>query len=261
MARIHRVKKAQQRYATVPVIDPATGEQKQTPVINRRTGEQKVTKRGKPVFLKVTTRDTSQPLEMPKCDYPGCQREDRHIIVGEPYMQVTPKSGPYGGHTRYRHDEHPAWRPWDLSNSLSANLQRIDSDYRDATGSAESADDIRSALESMAEEVRDLAQEKEDGAENIESGFGHATYQSDELRQTAEDLNNWADEIEQADVPELEDYPCGDCDGSGEVEDEDDEAEGGDTPQCEGCSGTGYSQEDWLEAVESEVTVVDECPV
>ena len=258
MARIHRVKKAQQRYATVPVIDPATGEQKQTPVINRRTGEQKVTKRGKPVFLKVTTRDLNQPLEMPKCDFPGCQREDRHIVVGEPYMQVTPKSGPYGGHTRYRHDEHPAWRPWDLSNSLSAQLQRVDSDYRDAVGSAENEDDVKSALESMANEVRDLAQQKEEGAENIREGFGHDTYQSEELQQQAEDLNNWADEIEQADVPALEDHPCQDCDGEGEVASEEDEDE---QVPCDSCSGTGYSQEEGVVGVVSVVPVVDVCPV
>lgn len=257
MARIHRVKKAQQRYATVPVIDPETGEQKVTPVMNRRTGEQKVSKRG-PVFLKVTKRDTSQPLEMPKCDFPGCQREDRHIIVGEPYMQVTPKSGPYGGSTRYRHDEHPAWRPWDLSNSLSANLQRVDSDYRDALGSAESAEDVTAALEQAAQEIRDLAEEKEQGAENIREGFGHDTYQSEELAETAESLNTWADEVESADVPALEDFPCQDCDGTGEQEDED-EPEG--THQCDSCSGSGYSQEDWLEDVESSVTVMDECPV
>lgn len=36
MARIAHVKAARQRYATVPVIDPETGEQKQTPVMVTR---------------------------------------------------------------------------------------------------------------------------------------------------------------------------------------------------------------------------------
>ena len=42
MARVTHVKKAQQRYATVPVIDPETGEPKRTPVmkkVDRETGE------------------------------------------------------------------------------------------------------------------------------------------------------------------------------------------------------------------------------
>lgn len=45
MPRVTHVKRAQQRYATKPVIDPATGEQKVTPVMNTRTGEQKRTGR------------------------------------------------------------------------------------------------------------------------------------------------------------------------------------------------------------------------
>ena len=75
MPRINHVKRAQQRYATKPVIDPETGEQKVTPVINSRTGEQKTTKHGRPVFLRVTERDLERPLPMPKCDYPGCTHE------------------------------------------------------------------------------------------------------------------------------------------------------------------------------------------
>jgi len=113
MAKITYVEHAQQRYATVPVLDD-NGEPKRTPVINKRTGEQKRTRRGnRPVFMTVTRQDRSQPLSMPRCDYPGCKHPQREIQPGEPYKHISPKSGPYGGRTLSRHRDCPGWNVWD----------------------------------------------------------------------------------------------------------------------------------------------------
>lgn len=193
MPRVTHVKKAQQRYETVPVME--NGRAKQTPVMGR-DGKQKTTKRGTPVFMTVTVADRTKPLPPETCDY--CHQP---IKVGTPYKHISPKSGPYGGTKRSRHEDCPTWQVWDYSSSLYARTARVAHDFSLALVDAESEDDVQSALDEAAEAVREIAQEKEEGADNIESGFGHETSASEELRDVAQQLNDWADEIESSDVP------------------------------------------------------------
>jgi len=275
MARITRVAKAQQRYETVPVIDPETGEPKRTPVINKRTGEQKTTKRGTPVFMSVTQLDKTKPKANLRCDFPGCDIDGGEILPGSAYMHVSPKSGPYGGVQRNRHQVHPAWQQWDLSNSLSAQLARIAHDFSEAIDTAESPDDVTTALGEAAASVEEIADQKQESADNIEEGFGHATSSSEELTETADQLRDWAGEFESADVPEMTEceecsgdgkVECETCEGSGEVEDEVgdkpcDDCEGAGDNECSNCDGTGEDLEAWREEVRDNVTIVDESPV
>jgi hypothetical protein len=209
MARITHVKAAQQRYEQVPVIDPETGQQKQTPVMGKN-GQQKVTKRGKPVFLSVTMADKTKPLPNRNCGKCGVE-----IKVGDPYKHISPRSGPYGGRTLYRCAACPSWHVWEYSSSLSARLAEISFNFSEAIDSAESEDDVQTALGEAAEAVREIAQEKGESADNIESGFQHETEQSQELRDISEQLDSWADEIENAtipDFPEPEEAECEFCD-------------------------------------------------
>jgi hypothetical protein len=210
MARTTHVKRAQQRYRTIPVIDPETGQPKKTPVMKKvkdyDTGEitlvQKTTKKGKPVFMTVTERDLENPLPLLTCDAPGCGKP---IEIGTPYKHITPKSGPYGGRQRSRHESCPGWQVWDYSNSLSAQLARIAHDFTDAINQADGPDDVQSALDDAAESIKEIAEQKREGASNIESGFGHPTEKSEELEQMADDLEQWADDVSSADIPELPD--------------------------------------------------------
>lgn len=264
MARVTHVKRAQQRYATVPVIDPATGEPKRTPVM--RNGVQRTTKRGKPITMTVTQRDLTRPLPLLTCESCG-----KPIEIGTPYKHVTPKSGPYGGRQRNRHEGCPNWKPWDLSNAWWARIAQA-TDGFDVSG-AESADDVTSALEEVAQAIRDLSEESREAASNIEEGFGHPTYQSEEAEQRADDLEAWADEIESVDVPDLEDYECGNCtDGTAECPTCDGEGtvgEGDECPDCSGsgeedcteCDGEGHDLETWRAEVEDAVSIVNESPV
>jgi len=75
---------------------------------------------------------------------------------------------------------------------------------------AEDFDGLREQMEAFGQEIRQVAEEYSESADNMESGFGHATYQSDELRERAEALENWADEVEQwefsGDEPDPDDY-------------------------------------------------------
>ena len=281
MPRVTSVKKAQPRYRTVPVLDPATGEQKVTPVM-RPDGTQKVTKHGKPVVLRVTAPDKDHPLPNRHCD--KCSKE---IEVGDPYKWIKPKSGPYGGQMRVRCATCPSWQVWEYSSSLYARTAQISNDaWESFPESATEPEEISDWLSEVADEIESLAQEKEESASNIEDGFGHATSASEELEEVAEQLNSWASDVRDADVPELpepEPVDCEECDGTGRVanpdysgheaanaleagEDYDEEEE----VDCEQCNGTGEVEgeeptedqmSDWLEEVREAVAVVDECPV
>ena len=209
MARVTHVKKAQQRYQTVPVLDE-NGEPKRTPVMRTRkvwnelkeeyevVTEQKKTKAGRPVFMTVTKEDRTQPKPLYRCDSCG-----KDIEVGTPYKHMSPKSGPYGGRKLTRHEDCPTWQIWEYSSSWSARIAQATADF--SIEDAETPEDVQSALDDVASAIRELAEESREAASNIEEGFGHPTSQSEEAEQRADDLDGWADEIEQADIPDLPD--------------------------------------------------------
>lgn len=262
MPKVNHVKRAQQRYATKPVIDPETGVQKVVPMISSRTGEQKKkTKHGRPVFLRITERDLDRPLPMPQCDYPGCKHESREIAVGTPYKWIEPS----GSYIRNRHADCPTWNVWEYSSSLSARIAQITDEQPEDFASAE---DATTWLEGKAQEIRDLAEEKRESSENIVEGFGHETTQSEDLAQIADDLESWADEVEGTDLPEFpenEEIECDDCEGTGHHEDQPDD------PECETCEGKGTTEgedpteeavSEWNDEVRSLIEdALSNCPV
>lgn len=69
-------------------------------------------------------------------------------------------------------------------------------------------EDLEATAQSVADQIREFAQEFIDGADNMESGFGHETSTSAELRERGENIEAVADEIEQLsfDIPEEEDF-------------------------------------------------------
>jgi hypothetical protein len=209
MARVTHVRKAQQRYGTKPVIDPETGKPKRTPVMktvkDRETGEvtqvQKTTREkagrpARPVFMTVTERDLDDIKPLYRCDSCG-----KDIEIGTPYKHMSPKSGPYGGRKLTRHESCPTWNVWEYSNSWSARIAQATSDF--SVDDAETVDDVQMALDDVAAAIKELAEESREAASNIEEGFGHATSQSEEAEQRADDLDGWADEITQADIPDV----------------------------------------------------------
>ena len=219
MARVTFVKKAQQRYEMVPQIDEATG-------LPLRLATDRKDKRDRTVYRTVTVADKTKPLPPETCDKCG-----KEILVGDPYKHITPRSGPYGGRRMTRCGTCPTWRRWDYSSSLSARIEQIQWQFEQDVAGAESADDFSSAATNAAESIRELAGEKRDSSESLESGFGHSTSQSEELAEQADSLESWADEIEGVDFtdPEPEEDTCDDCDGEGTLEGE----------TCGQCEGTG----------------------
>lgn len=202
MARVTYVKKAQQRYATVPVIDPETGQQKVTEVF-RRNGERKLTKKGKPVVLRVTEADKSRPLPNHVCE--SCHLE---IEVGTSYKWIAPKSGPYGGRKRYRHATCPSWRPSEVTSSnIKSIVYGAQESFSDTLGVLEEGDldGLVDAVHTFGSDIREAAEAARESAQNIEDGFGHPTYQSEELTERADALESVADEAESWDGTEFED--------------------------------------------------------
>lgn len=278
MARIHTVQHAQTRYKTVPVIDEETGQQKVTET-SRMTRD----KPGHParrVTMRVTEADKTQPLPPETCeacgepiiprdhpDYPG--------HPGQAYRWVQPKSGPYGGYRRVRHTSCGSWQPWDLSNSLGAQLQQVSYNFSRAIDTAETEDDVNDALIEAVNQVNEIAEAKREAAQNIVDGFGHETSTSEELTDIAEQLESWANEMESTDFPNLpepEETSCEDCGGTGKADQEQDadDTEQADAEDCETCGGSGQvvpdelSEDDldaWREEVRSELSIVDESPV
>ena len=284
MARITTVKHAQTRYKTVPVIDPETGLQKVVPVTTR-SGEPKMTRSkagrpGRPITMRVTVPDKTRPKPPETCeachepiipkghpDYPGHE--------GEAYRWVKPKSGPYGGYRRVRHLRCGTWQPWDLSQSLGAQLQRVSYEFNQAIDTAESEDDVQAALDQAANDIEELADQREESGQNMEEGFQHETEQSSQLKQDAEDLRSWAQEIQGASIPELpepEETECTDCGGTGTADQEQDadDTTQADAEDCETCGGSGQVTPDelsgddldaWREEVRGDLSIVDESPV
>ena len=93
MARVKHVKKAQQRFKMVPVLNE-DGTQKVTPVL-KQDGTPKTTKTGRAITRKVTVEDKSQPLPNRNCGKCGTE-----IKVGDSYKWVALKMQ-YGAIKKY----------------------------------------------------------------------------------------------------------------------------------------------------------------
>lgn len=191
MARIHHVQKAQQRYYTVPVLNE-DGTQKTTPVM-RKNGTPKLTKRGTPVILRITANDPTRPKANLRCGNCGTE-----ILPGMPYKWVAVKSGPYGGRTLVRCKPCPSWKPSELTSSnravAMAAIEAAEADISNWT-MADGVDMLEEIVQGAAEGIQEYADMCRESASNMEEGFGHPTYLSEELEQKAEDLEYAANEL------------------------------------------------------------------
>lgn len=235
MARVTHVKHARQRYEQKPARLDESGNPVKVP-LTRSDGSPKMTRAkdgrpARPILITPMVDDRSKPLPMPKCGKCGVE-----IKPGDPYKHMTPRSGPYGGRRLNRCATCPTWQVWEYSSSWSARIDRAVHDAESMLDGADfaSVEDAESVRDDVATSIRELAEEKEQAADNLEEGFGHETSQSEEIRDEADQLNNWADEIEGADIPEIEVEEV-DCDDD-EFHNED--REHGDDDECDQCGGS-----------------------
>lgn len=250
MARINYVKAAQQRYVMVPKTDDE-GQQVVSPVM-RRNGTAKVTKRGREVTRRASIEDRSQPKPMPTCGKCG-----KTIEVGQPYKWVKTKSGPYGGAKLIRCATCPTWKQSELSSSKMAGVYAAEEQCDEQLGECNEVGDLEALRDDLADQIESVADEYQESAENMVSGFGHETSTSDDIQQKADDLREWAESIRGIDFDEFEgddEAECEGCGGTGKIElerEEGVEPEEGDD-DCPDCDGTGKAdveeaRETWIE--------------
>lgn len=198
MARVIFVKSAEQRYGTIPVIDPETGEQL-IRTLHRKDGTPKTNKRGEPITQRVTMKDRSKPLPNRKCGRCG-----KEIKPGDGYYWWANKlPGARSGYKQIRCADHPPTLA-ERTPGRAGQLLGLQAEWDKMLAEASTIEDLQSVRDDIAGQIRDFAQEFADSADNMESGFGHETYQSQDLREKGEAIEAVADEVEQVE-PEGED--------------------------------------------------------
>lgn len=141
------------------------------------------------------------------CMSPNCRAESREIKAGDPYKWFSIRSHRAGrGQRKQYHPQCPVPRS---HTTTSAQLGTIYDAVEAAESEMASLDsyeigDLEVIGQAAAEGIREAGEMYGEGADNIESGFGHETYVSQELREKAEGCESWADEIEQVDYDEFD---------------------------------------------------------
>ena len=135
---------------------------------------------------------------MPRVTFVKKARKDNPAVkAGESYYWWKFRYG--GKHYSRKYPRPSQLTQAKISTALSA-LEEVEDynlkDYDDLQGFSE-------FIREQAETVREVAEEYRESGQNIEDGFGHETYQSqelleraDEVEQFADDWDNTADEVE-----------------------------------------------------------------
>lgn len=150
--------------------------------------------------VKAARKPRTEGRGMPRCGKCGVT-----IQVGQPYLWWANRlPGARSGHKQVRCVDH---RPSlaEMTPGRRGQLYQLQEDVSSALEAAASPADVIAAAEQAAEGLRDLAGELQESADNMESGFGHTTYQSEELAEKAQELERLADDLE-AEVDE-DDWP------------------------------------------------------
>lgn len=172
--------------------------------------------------MRVTTVEKCQK-DQGKCDKCG-----KEIKAGQKYKWWKFR---YGG-KRIRCGECPMPRQSELTQSKMGGVYAAQENAEDAIAAfrgsdSDTADDLTSALESAAEDIRSVGEEYRESAQNIEDGFNHRTQMCDDLEEKADALDSCADELESA-TSDFEDFDKEAVEG---VEDETLAEELGDYPK------------------------------
>lgn len=135
-------------------------------------------------------------------DQGNCRTCGKAIKAGESYKWAKPRThrGGVGYKVRWCSDHSPTRAQLTSSPHLAALYDAEDA-ANSTISQAGSPEDVQQAVEDFAAAVRDeVAAGYAESADNIESGFGHETSTSAELREKAEGYEGWADELEAFDA-------------------------------------------------------------
>jgi hypothetical protein len=147
-----------------------------------------------------------------RIDQGDCGSCGQPIKAGDSYKHVSLKTGPRSSRILKRHGGCPGWRQSELCQSKMAGVYAAQEGFDDSMPAWDPETGIhyiRDILESAADDIRSVAEEYRESQQNIEQGFGHSTYQSDELGEKADELEAWADQVAEAvDGCEESPSPC-----------------------------------------------------
>lgn len=185
-----------------------------------------------------------------------CHRCGHEIQPGESYRHWKFRTGGRGGRMVFACSKQGCSpKPSDLTQSphLSAFYAAQESASEQISGwspdvpprgEEPTADDLTSILEEYAGSLREVGEGLTESADAIEEGFGHATYQVEELQERAQSYEDAADQVESWEPPAFDppedpdNRTCEECD-----------TELQDGLVCQEC---GHENEDaWTPAVES----------
>lgn len=126
-------------------------------------------------------------------------------------------------------------------------------------------EDLKSAVQEAAEEVRSVGEEYSGSADNMEQAFPNGSSVIDEIRDKASTCESWADNLDNAasELESVEVEDCDECDGTGHVDcstcggdgqgepnEPCDGCNGDGQVDCETCDGTGIKLQDALDSVQ-----------
>jgi len=141
-----------------------------------------------------------------KKDYP-----EHGISKGDVYYHWTP----FRSFKRYS-KEYP--RPSLVEpNGTRASYLALQESLSDELNGAETMEDLRSAVETAASEAEAVSEELAEKASNIEDGFGHSTEKSEGFSEQADEVSNWASELEGL---SLDDFDIDDLEEGQDVDEE-----------------------------------------
>lgn len=143
------------------------------------------------------------------CMSPTCSHAERTIAVGESYKHFSIRShkGARGFKKVYHRDCSVPRSHTTTSSQLGTIYDAQDSGEQAIAAleaDPENPESLREIASQVAEGIREAGEMYGESSDNIESGFGHSTYVSDELREKADGCENWADEVENLDFEEYD---------------------------------------------------------
>lgn len=148
----------------------------------------------------------------------------------------------YGG-TSYYHVSHGYPKPSMLSNRKTAVIEDAIGDFPQ---SADSIEDIQSAMQAIAETAREVGGEYEESADNMPESLQQG-YQAEAMREVAQELETWADEVEGWE-PEEEEPDEDAAREALEAETSEDELESSEPTEDDIESKLGELRSEWLDS-------------
>lgn len=154
-------------------------------------------------YVKATRKDQGSCFST-QCKHPG-----EPIKKGDSYkwFSIRAYRGGRGMRKQYHADCTVPRSHTTTSNQLGTiyDAQDAADDALNALDQMEAVvEDFQQIAEECAAGIREAGEMYSEGSDNIESGFGHSTYVSDELREKADACESWADNLESLDFEDFD---------------------------------------------------------